>query len=61
VIGRYIADFACRITRMLVVEADCDTHTVQETYDADRTSLKSKGYRVLDFTNAEVRRIWRVR
>ena len=46
---------------MLVVEADCDTHTVQETYDADRTSLKSKGYRVLDFTNAEVRRIWRVR
>jgi len=60
VIGRYIADFACRIPRMLVIEVDGDTHAVQMAYDADRTALKSKGNRVLRFTNAELRRIWRV-
>ena len=56
-IGRYIADFACRIPRMLVIEVDGDTHAVQMAYDADRTALKSKGNRVLRFTNAELRPI----
>jgi len=45
---------------MLVIEVDGDTHAVQMAYDADRTALKSKGNRVLRFTNAELRRIWRV-
>ena len=55
VIGRYVADFACRIPRMLVIEVDGDTHGLQAEYDARRTTfLESKGYRVLRFTNQEV-------
>ena len=55
VIGRYIADFACRIPKMLVIEVDGDTHAVQRGYDAQRTAcLESKGYRVLRFTNPQV-------
>ena len=55
VIGRYIADFACRIPRMLIVEVDGETHALQPAYDEQRTAfLESKGYRVLRFTNREV-------
>src|SRR5438046_1388039 len=32
VIALYIADFACRIPRMLVVEVDGDTHAVEKAY-----------------------------
>ena len=55
VIGRYIADFACRIPRMVIIEIDGDTHADQLDYDAQRTGyLESKGYRVLRFTNLDV-------
>ena len=55
VIGRYIADFACRIPCMLVIEIDGDTHALRQDYDERRTAfLQSKGYRVLRFTNHEV-------
>ncbi|HET9811197.1 MAG TPA: DUF559 domain-containing protein, partial [Sphingomicrobium sp.] len=33
VVGRYIADFACRIPTMLVIELDGDTHAGREAYD----------------------------
>ena len=56
VIGRYIVDFACRTPRMLVIEVDGDTHALQERYDSARTRfLESKGYRLLRFTNHDVR------
>jgi very-short-patch-repair endonuclease len=55
VIGRYIADFACRSPRMLIVEVDGDTHGSQIAYDEQRTAfLESMGYHVLRFTNFEV-------
>lgn len=54
VIGRYIADFACRHP-MLIVEVDGDTHGHQEQYDARRTAfLESRGYKVVRFTNEDV-------
>ena len=56
VIGSYIVDFACRIPRMLIIEVDGDSHALQVGYDERRTAfLESKGYRVLRFTNHEVR------
>ena len=55
VIGRYIADFACRLPRKLVVEIDGDSHGDQLAYDARRDAqLTALGYRVLRFTNREV-------
>jgi very-short-patch-repair endonuclease len=52
VVGRYIADFACRIPRMLVVEVDGDTHALRPDYDERRTVfLKERGYDVLRLTN----------
>ena len=55
VIDRYIADFACRIPCMLIVEVDGETHTGREGYDAARTAfLEQRGYRVLRFTNHDV-------
>ncbi|WP_114950702.1 endonuclease domain-containing protein [Sphingosinicella terrae] len=54
VIGRYIADFACR-KPMLIIEVDGDTHACSEDYDARRTALlERRGYRVVRFTNGEV-------
>ncbi|QLC27049.1 endonuclease domain-containing protein [Parasphingopyxis algicola] len=55
VIGRYIADFACRTPTKIVVEADGESHAAQHDYDAERTAfLERKGYRVLRFTNSEI-------
>jgi len=55
VVGRYIADFACRVPKMLVVEVDGDTHSGREAYDEARTFyLRSQGYDVLRFTNSDV-------
>jgi very-short-patch-repair endonuclease len=55
VIGRFIADFACRIPVMLIVEVDGETHAGREREDAARTAfLEKQGYRVLRFTNDEV-------
>ena len=56
VIGSYIADFACRYPRMLIVEVDGDTHGDRADYDARRTrELEARGYRVVRFTNDDVR------
>jgi very-short-patch-repair endonuclease len=55
VIGRYIADFACRIPTMLVIEVDGDSHDYQGQYDQARTRfLERRGYRVLRFHNDDV-------
>jgi very-short-patch-repair endonuclease len=54
VIGRYIADFACR-NPMMIVEVDGDTHAERGEADQLRTEfLEDRGYRVLRFTNSEV-------
>lgn len=55
VIGAYIADFACRLPLMLVVEVDGDTHAPRSSYDARRTKeFEARGYRVLRFSNHDV-------
>ena len=55
VIGRWIADFACRRPKMLVIEVDGDTHAGRETDDSERTaSLHERGYQVIRFTNEDV-------
>ena len=56
VIDHYIEDFACRLPRMLVIEVDGDTHGHRIEYDARRTKeFERRGYRVLRFTNRDVR------
>jgi len=53
IIGDYIADFVCLETK-LVIELDGGYHQEerQRMADAERTEwLKSKGYRVVRFTN----------
>ena len=55
-IGKYIADFYSHRLK-LVIERDVDTHgeTPRISYDLNRTQyFKSKGLRVLRFTNREV-------
>jgi very-short-patch-repair endonuclease len=53
-IGRYIADFACLRSR-LVVELDGSQHAERAQYDDERsTFLKTQGFRVLRFWNALV-------
>ncbi len=55
VVGPYIADFACRIPRMLIVEVDGDTHAESGAYDDERTRfLTGRGYRVVRFSNSDV-------
>src|SRR5437763_99187 len=55
VIGPYIADFACRMPKMLVVEVDGDSHGSTAASDAARTRyLESRGYRVIRFSNHDV-------
>jgi very-short-patch-repair endonuclease len=55
VIGSYIADFACRTPKMLIVEVDGETHAERGAYDEGRSQyLEGRGYRVLRFTNVEV-------
>lgn len=55
VIGPYIVDFAARAER-LIVEVDGDSHGARIDYDARRTAfLEREGYRVLRFTNEDVR------
>jgi very-short-patch-repair endonuclease len=53
-IGRYIADFACHATR-LIVEVDGGQHATQTQADLDRTrALEAHGYRVLGYWNNDV-------
>jgi very-short-patch-repair endonuclease len=55
VVGQYIADFACRAPKMLVVEVDGDTHADQQAYDDQRTAeFQRRGYQVLRFANRDV-------
>ena len=54
-IGVYIVDFVCLQVK-LVIEIDGDSHAEQEAYDNERTLyLKCRGFRVVRFTNSEVR------
>ena len=53
-IGRYIADFCCHESR-LVIELDGGSHDTREEYDRNRDEyLTSAGYTVLRFTNEDV-------
>src|SRR5258705_13052437 len=55
-IGNYVADFACHRAK-IIVELDGSQHGEDDNlkYDSRRTDfLKSRGYRVLRFWNAEV-------
>jgi adenine-specific DNA-methyltransferase len=53
-LGSYIVDFVC-FARRLVIEMDGGQHTLQQKYDADRTSwLEREGFRVVRFWNHEV-------
>jgi len=55
VIAPYIADFAGRL-RGLIVEIDGDSHALSDAKDARRTRwLEEQGYRVIRFTNLDVR------
>ena len=55
VIGPYIADFACRLPRMLIVEVDGETHASRDVYDRQRSiHLQERGYEILRFTNSDV-------
>ena len=53
-IGKYIPDFCCPATRV-IVEVDGETHIQQEAYDKRRSEdLERMGYHILRFTNAHV-------
>lgn len=57
VIGRYIADFACRTPCKLVIELDGRSHEMTGARDEARTgALERLGYRVLRFGNDDVMR-----
>ena len=54
-IGSFIVDFYCSQCR-LIIEVDGDSHAEQIEYDAQRTDwLLERKYRVIRFTNDEVR------
>jgi very-short-patch-repair endonuclease len=53
-VGAFFADFLCRSHR-LIVEVDGHSHDVQPERDKARDAhLRSEGYRVLHFSNADV-------
>jgi very-short-patch-repair endonuclease len=55
VIGSYIADFACRIPRMIIVEVDGNSHVNQREYDFRRDKeLRNRGYDILRFSHGDV-------
>ena len=54
VLGRYIADFACLETR-LVIELDGNHHTTQQGYDRERDRwMQEQQFRVLRFWNHDI-------
>jgi very-short-patch-repair endonuclease len=54
-IGRFIVDFCC-VEKQLVIEVDGGVHQFTGDYDATRQeSLEACGYRVLRFTNEQIR------
>jgi very-short-patch-repair endonuclease len=52
-IGRYIADFACHATR-IVIEVDGGQHGASATDEARTKVLEANGYRVLRYWNNDV-------
>ena len=53
-IGPYICDFVC-LSEKVIVELDGSQHVAQTAYDVRRdTLLRSNGFRVLRFWNADV-------
>ena len=53
-IGRYVADFACHATR-IVIEVDGGQHGAASAADAARTKvLEANGYRVMRYWNNDV-------
>jgi very-short-patch-repair endonuclease len=55
VIGPYIADFACRTPKMLVIEVDGESHAEAAAYDHRRShELKTRGYETIRFPNHDV-------
>jgi len=53
-IGGYICDFVC-LEASMVIELDGSQHVTQAPYDTNRdTFLRSTGFRVLRFWNADV-------
>lgn len=54
-VGPYFADFLCRDLR-IVIELDGHSHDLRPDYDAARDRFMAEaGYKVLRFTNADVR------
>ena len=54
-IGKYIVDFYCPQSR-LIIEIDGDSHGDSQEYDRQRTEwLESQGYQVIRFSNREVK------
>jgi very-short-patch-repair endonuclease len=54
-IGKYIVDFYCPKSR-LIIEIDGDSHGDSQEYDRQRTEwLESQGYQVIRFSNREVK------
>jgi very-short-patch-repair endonuclease len=55
IINPFIVDFYCH-SKALAVEVDGDIHDLQQEYDAERSSyLITCGFRILRFTNDEVK------
>src|SRR5258706_902336 len=53
-IGDFVADFVC-LDKRLVIEVDGEYHAQSKEYDMARTEfLKSEGFNVIRFTNAQV-------
>ena len=53
-IGRYIVDFYCHQTR-LIIEIDGEVHAFQEEYDTNRSAwLEAQGYRIVRYSNMDV-------
>ena len=53
-VGRYIADFLC-LESKLIVEVDGESHASTQAADAGRTAyLENEGFRVIRFSNVEV-------
>jgi len=54
-IGPYVADFYCHAHR-LIIEIDGQTHDYTTEQDQRRTEwLESQGYRILRFSNEQIR------
>jgi very-short-patch-repair endonuclease len=54
-VGSFIVDFYCPQSK-LIIEVDGGSHADQQEYDQQRTEwLQARGYRVIRFTNDDVK------